>query len=224
MIGQTIRNNGFSTHVGADVVCASGCAFIWIAGVPRYVGENAHLGFHGAFDYNKKTTSDGNAVLGAYLSGLGFSYGTIARLTAPSPDDMLWMTTELSTELGITWAWESEMKNPPVARNDPPVDNRSIDWSQYGTWIQIASRSNLSQAREIATQMRAENPDISDYINIFTSSNGYYAVAFGPVRTDAHKILSSWFSTGGIVPSDSFVTSGRHYDKLIDGGRKIPTS
>jgi hypothetical protein len=40
-------------------------------------------------------TAGGNAVVGAYLARLGFSYDAIYTLTKTKPDDMLWMTGEL---------------------------------------------------------------------------------------------------------------------------------
>src|SRR5262249_25625745 len=45
-IGMNIRDKRFTTVVPDQVICASGCALIWLAGVKRYVWSTAKIGFH----------------------------------------------------------------------------------------------------------------------------------------------------------------------------------
>jgi hypothetical protein len=46
MIGVLIRVRSYATMVPAGAICASACALIWMAGVPRELGVRAHLGLH----------------------------------------------------------------------------------------------------------------------------------------------------------------------------------
>ena len=48
-IGEIIRQNGMSTIVPHNQTCASACSLIWLAGAHRYLGEGAHVGFHGMY-------------------------------------------------------------------------------------------------------------------------------------------------------------------------------
>jgi hypothetical protein len=103
-IGLTIRNKRFDTLVLEKTKCLSVCALAWLAGVERFVTAESYIGFHGAYriENDQATVSGaGNAVVGAYLARLGFSYDAIYTLTKTKPDDMLWMTGELAQKLGI---------------------------------------------------------------------------------------------------------------------------
>jgi hypothetical protein len=100
-IGIHIRRQGFRTMVTDE--CASMCALAWLAGVERAVSSNAHVGFHSVYDVRtgKIEKGSGNALVGAYLYSLGFSWEAIIELTSAKPDDMNWMTGEKATKLGI---------------------------------------------------------------------------------------------------------------------------
>jgi len=100
-IGGLIDRKKFETYVTG--LCASACAAIWVAGVRLHATERAQIGFHCA--YNPKTLNCGgssNAVIGAYLSRLGYSYKAIAYMTAATPaEDMKWLSAQKARELGI---------------------------------------------------------------------------------------------------------------------------
>jgi hypothetical protein len=222
MIGEMVKSNGYYTHVGPNVVCASGCAYIWIAGVQRQVGMNAHIGFHGAFDYNKETTSDGNAVLGAYLGSLGFNFGVIAKLTAPKPDDMLWLTAELATNLGITYYFDSPSSTTTtVVRSNPSQTEVTpgdvADWASMGEWIQTASRKTVTQAIALASDIQVRFPATN--VSVFMSNqSGWYVVALGPY---AHaQGLRDKLVAQGDIPSDSIVRTGAHFAAFEWGNSK----
>ena len=101
-IGLMIRAKRFATFVPADALCASVCGLAWLAGAPRLVTSESRVGFHGAYNSEtKQATSGGNALAGAYLARLGFSYDAIYTLTTTKPDEMLWMTATLANKLGI---------------------------------------------------------------------------------------------------------------------------
>src|SRR5262249_47827529 len=93
-IGLLIRKHGFSTAVADDTQCSSACAFIWMAGKQRFMGTRARIGFHAARVSleNNELASGANAVIGAYLYGLGVTdFKSIIYLTSASPQAMRWL-------------------------------------------------------------------------------------------------------------------------------------
>jgi hypothetical protein len=96
-IGEQVRAHGkdTTTLVFAESRCASVCGLIWLAGNFRYAYEGAKIGFHSAYyASNGKVTAEGNALVGAYLSRLGFSNAAITYLTSAPPDSMQWLSCE----------------------------------------------------------------------------------------------------------------------------------
>jgi hypothetical protein len=88
--------------------CESMCAAIWAAGHDRFVGNDAHLGFHTVYmkvGHGKREkdvpSKSGNEMMTAYYTYLGLSKSTIAYLIKAAPNDMAWLTQEKATELGI---------------------------------------------------------------------------------------------------------------------------
>jgi hypothetical protein len=99
-MGITIRNKRFNTIVVKT--CQSVCALMWLAGVERAVFADGSIGFHSAYDGKTgAVVGGGNAVVGAYLSRLGYSYETIAALTNAAPDDMDWLDDAKAKKYGI---------------------------------------------------------------------------------------------------------------------------
>ena len=116
-IGDWIRKRGMSTFVPGDRTCTSACALIWLAGVPRTVGDTPQIGFHAAYDpTTRRETGAGNAVVGAYLRDLGVGYKAIVFMTRKGPTSVEWLTPDLAKELGVAWA----MLQPPRAIPIPP--------------------------------------------------------------------------------------------------------
>ena len=111
-IGDLIRKRGLSTFVPGDRTCTSACALIWLAGVPRTVGDTPQIGFHAIYDpTTRQPTGAGNAVVGAYLRDLGVGYKAIVFMTRKGPTSVEWLTPDLAKELGVAWA----MLQPPRA-------------------------------------------------------------------------------------------------------------
>jgi hypothetical protein len=101
-IGEWVHRFGWGTYVPSNAICASACALIWISGVPRTTGTPSYIGFHAVSDSRTgEEIGYGNAVVGAYLSKLGFSYDTVICATTSSPDEMWWLTVD--RPCGITW-------------------------------------------------------------------------------------------------------------------------
>jgi TonB family protein len=116
-IGDWIRKRGMSTFVPSDRTCASACALIWLAGVPRTVGNTPQIGFHAIYDpTTRRETGAGNAVVGAYLRDLGVGYEAIVFMTRKGPTNVEWLTPDLAKEHEVAWA----MLQPPRAIPIPP--------------------------------------------------------------------------------------------------------
>jgi hypothetical protein len=73
-IGERIHTNGWGTYVPSGAVCASSCAIIWLAGVPRTIegAPGVIIGFHAVYDIEtQKESGAANAILGHYLTRWG---------------------------------------------------------------------------------------------------------------------------------------------------------
>lgn len=118
-IGRTIRQRGYSTAVGTDSICASACGLIWLAGSERFMRPTSLIGFHAIYrapDGTPQVSSDGNALVGAYLRELGFDDALIVYATQAPPTSMQWLTFDDAAKLalGITRV-EEDPTGMPVA-------------------------------------------------------------------------------------------------------------
>lgn len=105
-IGRTIKLRNYTTVIYKDGVCASACALIWLAGSDRVVFEGGKVGFHASYlDTNgtKLETGVGNALVGHYLTQLGFSEKTIVFATLAPPDKILWLDDQTASASGIVF-------------------------------------------------------------------------------------------------------------------------
>ncbi|SSC65770.1 unnamed protein product [Ciceribacter selenitireducens ATCC BAA-1503] len=103
-IGRTVSIKGFLTAVGTKGVCASSCGLIWLAGRERFLYPNSRIGFHAIYttpDGKPAISSDGNALVGAYLRQLGFSDRVVVYVTQSAPTSMQWLTMEDALLLGL---------------------------------------------------------------------------------------------------------------------------
>jgi hypothetical protein len=69
-IGRFVRAHKWGTVVYHGAICVSGCALIWVAGVPRQLGipgYSAMVGLHSASTADGKRSADANARIDAYL-------------------------------------------------------------------------------------------------------------------------------------------------------------
>jgi hypothetical protein len=98
-IGTTIRAKGFRTF--APRYCMSVCAMMWLAGWERSATSDTSIGFHGTSYENGESSIAGNAVAGAYLANLGYSYKVIAALIKVGPKDIDFLSFEWAKTLGI---------------------------------------------------------------------------------------------------------------------------
>jgi hypothetical protein len=163
-IGDRIRKRGMSTFVPGDRVCTSGCALIWLAGMPRLVGDTPQIGFHAAYDPSTRLeTGSGNAVVGAYLRDLGIDYKAIVFMTRQGPTKFEWLTPELAKELGVAWETLEPARTipmPPQPKLQHPLDvppEIIAAWSQSAKF-HAETKRKLAEAEQqrLAAALRAE--------------------------------------------------------------------
>ena len=103
-IGRIIRIKGYATAV-LDSGCVSSCALIWLAGQSRMTMPRARVGFHSAYveheDGRKVSASVGNALVGAYLNGLGMNESIVEFVTTAPPDSIRWLSKQQADQLGL---------------------------------------------------------------------------------------------------------------------------
>src|SRR5262249_48517689 len=116
-IGELVRKRGMLTFVPGDRTCVSACATIWVAGKLRTVGDTPQIGFHAAYDEDTgRESGAGNAVIGAYLRDLEFSYKAIGGMPQKGPTSVEWLPPHREREVGVAWF----MLRPPRAIPIPP--------------------------------------------------------------------------------------------------------
>jgi hypothetical protein len=105
-IGRTIKLLGYGTAIYKSRTCASACALIWVAGSTRAIFEGGRVGFHASYldtDGAKLETGVGNALVGHYLTQLGFGEKTVVFATLASPDQILWLNDDTASMSGISF-------------------------------------------------------------------------------------------------------------------------
>ena len=104
-IGKAIRLKNFVTLVDNNEQCASACALIWLAGVVRFMGPEAQLGFHASYELTPegaaRVQGAANALVGGYLTLLGYSQFQILQFTDADPESMTWMSASDFRDIGI---------------------------------------------------------------------------------------------------------------------------
>ena len=134
-IGMAIRRYGFSTAVADNTQCSSACALAWMSGKERFMGKNAHIGFHAAkFADKPEVSHSAQAIIGAYLHEVGVKdLRAVIFLTSASPDSMIWLSPNDAARYGIpitmfsfsqdgwSWAREALTGSGPRPHVDPPA-------------------------------------------------------------------------------------------------------
>jgi hypothetical protein len=103
-IGEIIHHKGYLTVVPSRTRCASACAIAWLGGARRFMGEDALIGFHAAYQgdgIRQSEAATANAILGAYLNRIGLPERANIYITMAAPNAMTWLTSEAAAKYGI---------------------------------------------------------------------------------------------------------------------------
>jgi hypothetical protein len=129
-IGKAIRLKGFPTYVIANDVCASACAFIWLAGTPRLMSTAAKIGFHAVYTEESgavEISSSGNALAGSYLTKLGLSERAIFEVMHAPPTSIQWLTPANFRALGIDVQVPDYGSAMAAQGRSKPSDNQGLN-------------------------------------------------------------------------------------------------
>jgi hypothetical protein len=154
-IGLVIKTRHFETAVAATKTCVSGCALAWLAGAPRHMGEEAHIGFHAA--WIKETGSaagTANAFIGYYVHELGLNFNTLRYIMA-EPGSMSWLTRQDAADHGIGYDMltkEQADRFAVVAAHPTPEVAQHVT---VGPELCDAIRNSLEKLAREATAMPA---------------------------------------------------------------------
>jgi hypothetical protein len=216
-IGKAIRLKGLATVVPESSICASACAIAWLGGTPRFMSRGARVGFHAAFDKtNGEASSAANAAVGAFLNQLGLRTDAIFYITSAAPSEIQWLSFEDAEKLGI------EVKPFETAEADGTTSNNgapspavgTVGTNSGGEWIQLASRTNLAEAIQVAMNVRASGQSPL----VFRYDNGWFVVVIGPFPRGTAASLRDRLIRTASIPDDSLVTTGTHYVEVVWGG------
>lgn len=135
-IGHTVRNKRFLTVAGS--ACISACTFIWLAGVERGAFDDSSIGFHSVYTLKENGEAQvdgaGNAVVGAYLTKLGFGYSAIIYFTQTAPESAEWLSSAKAKELGIKVTQLKGTKKQAAAPEPQMKTNAAMPQAFHGEW------------------------------------------------------------------------------------------
>lgn len=210
-IGREIHRKGYATGVAPKFLCTSACALIWVAGSTRYMAADALIGFHAAYiseATGKREVGWGNALVGAYLNGLGLSDEAIHFATKADPNDMEWLSISSARRVGISVVLLDDHGN--AFRSPNERTNRELlplKLPPGFRWIVLASGNT---ARQLPYLRALRNFKKQSLIAVRTS-NGKYALAAGPFsQVDADTILAD-MKRSRAIPSDAYLSSGNGF-------------
>lgn len=190
-IGKVIAASRFATSVSDT--CASSCALAWLAGVPRILSSSAQVGFHLAYKSNLDQTESGagNALVGSYVTGLGFGDNVVRYITSAAPDDMQWLSPRDADLLGIDIVVSDSRAVRSVTKEIPPSDSEAEDPSAAAAEliksIIIATAYSDTKALETVRSMYA---DRILYFGEMKSKNDVYSDKVNYLRRWPYRTVS----------------------------------
>lgn len=191
-IGRFIRENRLQTYVPDGAGCFSACSLIWLAGTERHIGLGARIGFHAAYVAQQggpgQVSSSGNAVIGAYLSRLGYNDGAIRLFTAAPPNQIVVVKPNQFEQNGVT-VRQTAARLPPPPGDSPgggTTTTAGAPGSFAGIWIgQYQCGKELISAR---MSVREESPSRLMAKFDFGPSQGAPAVPRGSYRMRGSRL------------------------------------
>jgi hypothetical protein len=202
-IGKFIRMHGWKTYV--PVGCHSACALIWLAGVSRAMDPNAKIGVHAA-SLNGQEIGVGNALIGSYLTRLGYSDSVVAFATVAAPDDLALITPDVAKKLDI------EVAMVPLDQQAP---NRTVTPAPPRRYV-----SSEKQAENIVIYaMQAGNAgDINAVSNLYSDDVNYYGkrMSKSDIIADKLNFWERWPTRNYLIRPDSLAVKCDEVGLSID--------
>jgi hypothetical protein len=228
-IGRTIRDSGYFTAVAPGTRCSSACALAWLGGIERTMAPSAEVGFHAAYVREGRMVREsgmGNALVGAYLAGLGLDDRAIAYLTVAPPDSMLFLDPEMLSALGIPVSVLSDdaqqMNRRPSVSALPPIIQPSTSWLEtpipgqqlhlpsHQRWIVVRSGPEITRA-ELDRYATLRDILGEGTTRVVRTQNGMTAIVVGPLATRNAQTAMDTLKAGRWIPEDSYLSSGARF-------------
>lgn len=236
-IGRTIKLRGYTTAIYKAGNCASACALIWVAGSKRVVFEGGQVGFHASYldtDGTKLETGVGNALVGHYLSQLGFGEKTVVFATLAPPEKILWLNDKTASMSGIEFTTipddekrsipqvaERQSAPPPITITvaPPPVQREAASDGNTGGYPRYMgdAKQTLRTPEAFATALRQKGYqakitlDVKDIPMIMVNVGGEeIAVGFSDCNNSGCNYIQliDWFN--GVSEEESYFSAGNH--------------
>lgn len=212
-IGRYLRSVGAATGVAPDFLCASACAMIWAAGTQRYLSPTSLIGFHAAYTVDGSGRAEvsgwGNALVGAYLSELGYDETAIFYMTAAGPSDLNWVNRSMAIALGID-VYELDVPAGAVSGDGQPASapNKEVALKLPTgfRWIVLESKADASEIASTRWERQLGVPPI-----VVSTTTGFSAAAVGPFRREDAVPLVDELRAKGLIPEDAYLSSGNGF-------------
>jgi hypothetical protein len=186
---------------------------VWVSGSQRYLAPSSLIGFHGAYTVDGAGRANvsgwGNALVGAYLSELGFNEAAIIYMTAAGPSDLNWVTRSMAIALGIE---VSELETPQgygvESQGEASVPEEEIQMrlpTGY-RWIVLESKKDPNDILVDGWEQMLGIP-----IVIVKTRSGFSAAAVGPFKKDIAEQLVKDMLAAGVAPADAYLSSGNGF-------------
>jgi len=186
---------------------------IWVSGSNRYLAPTSWVGFHGAYTVDcagrASVSGWGNALVGAYLSELGFNEAAIIYMTAAGPSDLYWVNRSMAIALEIevveldvpVWYGTRNQRGP-----SDPVEEIQLRLPTGFRWIVPESSEDPS---EIPAQRWEQLLGIR--IVMVKTRSGFSAAAVGPFTKEIAEEMVEDMRAAGVAPDDAYLSSGNGF-------------
>ena len=199
-IGKAIRMKGFPTYVPPHGSCASACALIWLAGLPRYMSSSAQIGFHAVYVKESgvpEISAPGNAIVGSYLNTLGLPEVAIRNLTSAAPSDMHWLTPNEALKFGIDInVLNDEPASEPQVSPGNGVVGKTPDAKSTG-------QLEAEATKFIMRYVSFENEEPNKSLDLVSNAYAHQVLHFGKLKTK-QEVLRDYASFVGRWPSRNY--------------------
>ncbi|RAI00968.1 hypothetical protein DLJ53_17220 [Acuticoccus sediminis] len=188
-IGDRLRERGDFTAVAANAHCTSACALIWIAGVERSWQDGGSIGFHAAAAREGdvvRMTASGNAIVGAYLTRLGYPVSVVVMATEADHTSMSYLTADLAERSGLTYTRVPKgLRDGQLATASVPSASQSVTMGS----LRHRMTERQDEAREEAVVRARQFLDF-----YFSSANA----SPGALRTLAGRVYADQVDSFGL--------------------------
>ena len=137
-IGNFIRLHNHDTKVHNGAVCNSACTLIWLAGTFRHLDRYARLGFHSAATERRppfKRHERGNAVIAAYMAGLGVPQQVIDMQPKADPCCLNYIDHAQAKAWALLSDRSAKQQALPTPKMPEPGSQQAADLAQAGLVI-----------------------------------------------------------------------------------------